>query len=186
MTSFRQTLAAVGLGLALATVATPAQAQFSLGIAGGGTAPSGSLNTTQDMGYNGLVAVQFGVPLIPFKIRADVQYNSFGGANFSSAVNQAAAGTDARVISGSVNAVLPLLPGPIKPYLIAGYGYYDTRFGGTNAANTRKAGYNYGAGIKVTKLFIEARVHNVPNSAFNVANGQTTSTFIPVSVGFMF
>lgn len=185
MTSIRQTLAAVGFGLALAIVATPAQAQFSIGLAGGGTAPSASLSDRTDMGYNGLVALQASVPLIPFKIRADVHYNSFGGSSVTNAFNQAAAGTDSRVISGSINAVMTLLPGPVKPYVIAGYGYYDTKFSGNSTA-TRKAGYNYGAGVKVTKLFIEARVHNVPNSSFNVANGRTTSKFIPVSIGFMF
>ena len=184
MTTFRKTLVAAGLGLAVAVLATPAQAQFSVAFAGGSTAPSGSLSDRTDMGYNGLVAVQAGFPLIPFKIRADLQYNSFGGSNISNAFNQATAGTDARVISGSINAVMTLLPGPIKPYVIGGYGYYDTEFGGNSS--TRKTGFNYGAGVKVTKLFIEARMHTVRNSAFNVANGRTTSKFIPVSVGFMF
>jgi opacity protein-like surface antigen len=184
MTPIRKTLAAVGLGLAVAVLATPAQAQISFGLAGGGTTPSGSINDRQDMGYNGMVAVQAGLPLIPFKIRADVHYNSFGGSSFSNAFNQATAGTDARVISGSLNAVFSLLPGPVKPYLIGGIGYYDTKFDGNGS--TRKVGYNYGAGVKVTKLFIEARLHTLQNSSFDVANGRTTAKFIPISVGFMF
>ena len=185
MTSFRQTLAAAGLGLAVALLATPAQAQqFNIGIAGGATGPSGSVNNRQDLGYNGMVSVQAGIPLIPFKLRADVQYNSFGGSNFSNAFTQATAGTDARVISGSVNAVIGLLPGPIKPYLIGGVGYYDTKFDGNSSS--RKMGYNYGAGVKLAKLFVEARMHTVQNSSFDVANGRTTAKFIPVSVGFMF
>ena len=184
MTHFRGFLAGCGVAVALIMAAAPAQAQFSIGVAGGGTTASGSINNRQDMGYNGLIAVQAGLPLIPFKIRADVQYNSFGGSSFTSAFGQAAAGTDARVISGSLNAVFALLPGPVKPYLIGGVGYYDTKFTGTGS--TRKLGYNYGAGVKVTKLFVEARMHTVQNSSFNVANGRSTAKFIPISIGFMF
>jgi len=184
MTTFRGLLASFGVAAALTAAVTPAQAQFSIGLAGGGTTASGSINNRQDMGYNGLVAVQAGLPLFPFKIRADLQYNSFGGSSFTNAFSQATAGTDARVISGSINAVIGLLPGPLKPYLIGGVGYYDTQFSGSGS--TRKVGYNVGAGLKVTKLFVEARMHSVQNSAFNVANGRTTSRFVPISVGFMF
>lgn len=182
MTHFRGLagLAAV----ALCMTAAPAQAQFSIGLAGGGTTASGSINNRQDMGYNGLVAVQAGLPLLPFKIRADLQYNGFGGTSVTNAFSQATAGTDARVISGTLNAVIGLLPGPIKPYLIGGVGYYDTQF--ASSGNSRRVGYNYGAGVKVTKLFVEARVHSVRNSTFDVANGRTTSKFIPISLGLMF
>jgi hypothetical protein len=63
-------------------------------------------------------------------------------------------------------------------------GYYDTQFGGSSGS--RKMGYNYGAGVKFTKLFVEARIHSVQNTTFDVANGRRTSKFIPVSAGFMF
>jgi hypothetical protein len=184
MTNFRGILAGFGVALTLAAVAAPAQAQFSIGLAGGGTTASGSINNRQDMGYNGLVAVQAGIPLFPFKIRADLHYNSFGGSSFTNAFSQATTGSDSRVISGSINAVMNLLPGPVKPYLIGGVGYYDTEFS-INSDN-RRMGYNYGAGVKVTKLFIEARVHSVRNTTFDVANGRNTSKFVPISVGFMF
>lgn len=184
MTNFRGILTGFGVALTLASVAAPAQAQFSVGLAGGGTTASGSINNRQDMGYNGLIAVQAGIPLFPFKIRADLHYNSFGGSSFTNAFSQARSGSDSRVISGSINAVMNLLPGPVKPYLIGGVGYYDTQFSGNSGS--RKMGYNYGAGVKVTKLFVEARMHSVQNTTFDVANGRTTSKFIPVSVGFMF
>lgn len=184
MTKIRGFLAGLGVAAALSVAAVPAHAQFSIGIAGGATTASGSINNRQDMGYNGLIAVQAGVPLIPFKIRADVQYNSFGGSSVTNAFSQVASGTDARVISGSINAVLNLLPGPVKPYLVGGVGYYDTKFSGSSG--TRKTGYNYGAGVKVLKFFLEARMHTVRNSSFDVANGRSTSKFIPVSIGLMF
>ena len=184
MTSIRKTLTALGLGLAVAAVVTPAHAQFSIGLAGGGTTPSGSISDRDDMGYNGMLAIQAGLPLLPFKVRADLHYNSFGGSSIGNAFTQAKAGTDSRVISGSLNAVLNLLPGPVKPYLIGGVGYYSTEFSGSGSS--RKVGYNYGAGVKVTKLFIEARLHTVQNTSFDVANGRTTGKFIPISVGFMF
>jgi len=184
MTYFRRCLASFGAAGALTLAAVPLQAQFSIGVAGGATTASGSINNRQDMGYNGLIAVQAGLPLFPFKLRADLQYNSFGASSLTNAFSRATAGTDARVISGSINAVIGLLPGPIKPYLIGGVGYYDTQF--TGSGSTRKVGYNVGAGLKVTKLFVEARMHSVQNTRFDVANGRTTSRFIPISAGFMF
>jgi len=188
MLTFRGIFAGLGLGLCIVGAAAPAQAQFSVGLAGGGTTPSGSLSDRQDIGYNGLVTLQASVPLIPFRLRADLQYNSFGGSSFSNAFSQAVAGSDARVISGSINGVFTVLPGPVQPYLIGGVGYYDTRIGGSSS--TRRAGFNYGGGVKVgllgTSLFVEGRVHQVRNGAFDVAHSRTTGRFIPVNIGIMF
>ena len=128
MSKFIGTVA--GLGVAFAMAAAPAQGQFAFGLAAGATTPSGSLNDRQNLGYNGLATFQIGVPLFPLQLRADLQYNSFGGKDFVNAFNSAVKGSDARVISGSINGVFNLLPGPIKPYAIAGVGYYDTKFAG--------------------------------------------------------
>lgn len=179
---------AAGVCLALAAAAAPAQGQVAFGLAAGATAPSGSLNDRSNLGYNGLVTLQLAVPLFPLQFRADLQYNSFGGKDFIGAANSALKGADARVISGTANAVLNLMPGPIKPYLIGGIGYYDTKFAGTAA--TRKVGYNYGAGVKFgltgASIFVEARLHEVKEAAFNVSGGRTTAKFIPVTIGIMF
>lgn len=186
MSTFRTAVA--GLGLAFGAAAAPAQAQFAFGLAGGATIPSGSLNDTQNLGYNGLATVQLGVPTFPLQFRADLQYNSFGGKSFTNALNQAIDGDDARVISGSINAVFALLPGPVKPYLIGGVGYYDTKFNGSES--TRKVGYNYGAGVKFgltgASIFVEGRLHQVNDAAFNVGGGRTSAKFIPITIGVMF
>jgi opacity protein-like surface antigen len=186
MSNIRSMLA--GAGVALALAAAPAQAQVSFGLAGGATIPSGDLNDRQNLGYNGLATLQLGVPTFPLQFRADLQYNGFGGKDFRNALNQAVDGTDTRVISGSANAVLALLPGPIKPYLIGGIGYYDTQLKGTEA--TRKVGYNYGAGVKFgltgASLFVEARLHQINDATFDVGGNRTSAKFIPVTVGIMF
>ena len=186
MSTLRTTFA--GLGLLLAVAAAPARAQVAFGLAGGATVPSGSLNDRQNLGYNGLATLQLGVPTFPIQVRADLQYNSFGGKDFRNALNQAVDGADTRVISGSVNAVLALLQGPVKPYLIGGVGYYDTELKGTDA--TRKLGYNYGGGVKFgmsgASIFVEARLHQINDATFNVGGNRTTAKFIPVSVGIMF
>ena len=186
MSKFIGTVA--GLGVALAMAAVPAQGQVAFGLAAGATTPSGSLNDRQHLGYNGLATVQLAVPLFPLQLRADLQYNSFGGKDFFSAANSAVKGTDARVISGSINGVFSFLPGPIKPYAIGGIGYYDTKFGGNES--TRKDGYNYGGGVKFgltgASIFVEARMHQINDAAFNVSGGRTTARFIPVTVGIIF
>lgn len=186
MSTFRGVLA--GVGFALAIAAAPAQGQVAFGLAGGATVPSGDLNDRQNLGYNGLATLQLAIPMFPVQFRADLQYNSFGGKSFTNALNQAVDGADTRVIGGSVNAVLNLLPGPVKPYLIGGVGYYDTQLKGTDA--TRKMGYNYGAGVKFgmtgASIFVEARMHEIKDATFDVANGRSTAKFIPVSIGIMF
>ena len=184
MTHLRTAVA--GLGLLFA--AAPAEAQVAFGLGGGATVPSGSLNDRSNLGYNGLATVQLGVPTFPLQFRADLQYNSFGGKDFGSSVTNAFNQADTRVISGSVNAVFSLLPGPVKPYLIGGVGYYDTQLKGTDA--TRKMGYNYGAGVKFgmtgASLFIEARLHEIKDATFDVGGNRSSAKFIPVTIGIMF
>ncbi len=186
MPNLRNTVAVVGLSLVVA--AMPANAQIAFGLAGGATTPTGSLNDRQNLGYNGLATVQLGLPLLPFQLRADLQYNGFGGKNFGGAATNAFNGADTRVISGSINGVLNLLPGPIRPYVIGGVGYYDTQLTGT--ASTRKVGYNYGGGVKFgltgASVFVEARMHQINDATFSVGGGRTTAKFIPVTIGIMF
>ena len=179
---------AAGAGAALLLAAAPAHAQVAFGLAAGATVPSGSLNDRQNLGYNGLATLQLGVPTFPLQLRADLQYNSFGGKNFTNAVNQAVDGLDTRVISGTVNGVFTLLQGAVKPYLIGGVGYYDTQLKGTDA--TRKFGYNYGAGVKFgmtgASLFVEARLHEIKDATFDVGGNRSTAKFIPVTIGILF
>ena len=186
MSNFRTALA--GVGLLCVAAGAPAQAQVAFGLAGGATVPSGSLSDRSNLGYNGLVTVQLGVPTFPLQFRADLQYNGFGGKDYTNALNQAVNGTDTRVIGGSVNAVFALLPGLVKPYLIGGIGYYDTRLTGTDAI--RKLGYNYGAGVKFgltgASIFIEARLHEIKDATFNVGGTRSSAKFIPVTIGIMF
>ncbi|MDZ7631860.1 MAG: outer membrane beta-barrel protein [Gemmatimonadaceae bacterium] len=186
MSTFRRVLA--GASIAIAAAAAPAQAQVAFGLAGGATLPSGDLNDRQNLGYNGLATLQLGLPTVPLQLRADLQYNSFGGKNFVDAFNTAVDGADTRVISGSINAVFNLLTGPIKPYAIGGIGYYDTQLKGTESS--RKVGYNYGGGVKFgltgASIFVEARVHQVNESVFNVGAGRSTARFIPITIGIMF
>lgn len=186
MTTFRGVLA--GVGFALAIAAAPASGQVSFGLAGGATLPSGSLNDRSNLGYNGLATLQLGVPMFPLQLRADLQYNGFGGKDFGNAVTNAFNQADTRVISGSINGVFNILPGPIKPYLIGGVGYYDTQLKGTDA--TRKVGYNYGAGVKFgltgASIFVEARMHQINDATFDVSGGRTSAKFIPITVGIMF
>lgn len=186
MSTFRRVLA--GAGISLAAAAAPAQAQVAFGLAGGATVPSGDLNDRQNLGYNGLATLQLGMPAYPFQLRADLQYNSFGGKDFIDAFNTAVDGADTRVISGSINAVFNLLSGSVKPYVIGGVGYYDTELKGTESS--RKVGYNYGGGVKFgltgASVFVEARVHQVNDAVFNVGAGRSTARFIPITIGILF
>jgi hypothetical protein len=184
-----RTLAAASL-VALALVARPAEAQFSLGLGGGFTSPSGDLKDAQDGGWNVLGTLQAGLPLLPIAVRGDLQYNSFGGKRFGAFQTD-----DARVISATVNAVWNIIPlGPVKPYVIGGGGWYSTRLdasdpGNTFSSDTRKFGYNFGGGIKVGLLglsgFVEARVHQV-SGGIDVGGNRSTARYIPITAGIFF
>ncbi|MCU0627647.1 MAG: porin family protein [Gemmatimonadaceae bacterium] len=191
MPSFR-TLVAVAT-VALAATATPAAAQLSFGLGGGYTSPSGDLNQYQADGWNALATVQAGVPLLPVALRADLQYNSFGGKNFDFR-NVRDQTDNSRIISGTVNAVWQVVPaGPIKPYVIGGVGYYASTYNRdaiTDTFDERRFGWNAGAGVKFglsgASLFIEARVHNVSDGGLPLNGGRTNARYIPVTVGIFF
>lgn len=168
--------------LAALIFAAPAQAQFPhLSIMGGVSFPKGDAAQVQDMGYNGGLGLGFSAPMIPIGIRLEAGLHHFpgkdvnvGGTTFTQSTN---------VWSGTVNATYSLpLPSPVKPYAIAGLGYYGaimTVDGVPGNTSESKLGYNAGVGVSFSRFFAEARYHhmNTENSAL---------TFMPLTFGITF
>ncbi len=190
-------MVAASASLAGAQASTSLVKPFSFGISGGAAIPmsdlsNGSSNgfTGVNTGYNVTGSVALGFPVIPFSVRADVAYNSFGTKNVQVAANanSASYNADARVVGVTANAVLPIpLPVPIlSPYLIGGVGAYNVRLtpfaGAANSSQTNR-GFNLGAGVTLPlpglNTFVEARYHRV-----NMNNG--SMAFVPITVGVMF
>lgn len=166
---------------ALTFGAMPAKAQFPhLSVMGGVSIPKGDASQSQDMGYNGGLGLSFSAPMIPIGIRVEGSLHHLPGK-----AGNAGAGVTAstNVWNGTVNATYGLpLPLPVKPYAIAGLGYYGavTTFDGLpGSATDKKLGYNAGVGVSFSRFFAEARYHhiNTDNSAL---------TFMPLTFGITF
>jgi len=167
---------------ALTFGAMPAKAQFPhMSVMGGVSFPKGDASQAEDMGYNGGLGLAFSAPLIPIGIRLDAALHHFPGkdVNFGGTT----ASTSLNVYSGTVNATYGLpLPLPVKPYAIAGLGYYgavSTVDGVPGNSSETKLGYNAGVGVSFTRFFAEVRYHhmNTSNSAL---------TFMPLTFGITF
>lgn len=167
---------------ALTFGAMPAKAQFpSMSVSGGLTFPKGDASQAEDMGYNGGLGLNFSAPLIPIGVRLEAGLSHFpgktvnvGGSNFTQSMN---------IWNGAVAATYGLpLPLPVKPYAIAGLGYYGaimTVDGVPGNTTEKKLGYNAGVGVSFTRFFAEVRYHhmNTDNSAI---------TFMPLTFGITF
>jgi len=149
---------------------------FQLGIAGGAAQPMSDLKTSNNMGYNGTVAMAINLPFIPVGLRVDGAYNQFG---------QKTGGPKLHVISATGNVVWKLPNVGVAPYLIGGAGLYmqSAEITGAPAATENHLGWNAGAGINlplsVFKAFVEARYNSYS------VNG-TSVQFVPVTLGIMF
>ncbi|MEO8579896.1 MAG: hypothetical protein ABI469_06590 [Gemmatimonadales bacterium] len=150
---------------------------FQLGIAGGAAQPMSDLKTSNDMGYNGTVALGINLPLIPVGLRIDGAYNQFG---------QKAGGPKLHVMSATGNVVWRLPSVGLSPYLIGGAGLYASaaEVTGLPKATSNDFGWNAGAGVAlpltVFKAFVEARYNSVS------VNGGGKMEFVPITFGIMF
>ena len=149
---------------------------FQLGIAGGASQPMSDLKTSNNMGYNGTVAMGINLPFIPVGLRVDGAYNQFG---------QKTGGAKLHIISATGNLVWKLPNVGVAPYLIGGAGLYmpTVEVSGLPSSSESKFGWNAGAGINlpltVVKAFVEARYNSVS------VNGSTIQ-FVPLTFGIMF
>lgn len=188
---------ATSTSLAGAQAATSLVKPISIGISGGAAIPMGDLSsgsssgyTGANTGYNVTGSLAVAVPVVPFGLRADVAYNSFGTKNVSFPANlgNTAYNADARVLGVTANLVLSVpLPEPVvHPYLIGGAGVYNVRlapFGSGASSSQSNFGFNLGAGVTIPltgfNTFIEARYHRVSQNNGSLA-------FIPITIGVMF
>jgi hypothetical protein len=159
---------------ALALCASAAEASAQFAISGGPSfAASGELKEEFEMGYHVQVSAGLSLPLLPVGFRADGFFNQFPHD----------VDGNARIIGGSLNAVLDVPLIGVTPYLIGGVGLYNSRYEHEGHAHESATdfGANIGAGARLglpgLGLFIEARLHNLFSEG---------DRFVPVSLGFRF
>jgi hypothetical protein len=151
------------------------------GVLGGISEPQGDTKDFFDRGWHGGALVVWNVPVVPIGIRADGTYHKLDG--------KSAAAGDAEVLAGTADVVVGFRAILLKPYFLAGVGYYrldfsDASFPSAFRGKQNEAGWNAGAGISISlrkvDLIVEARYHSVSTE------GRHDFKFIPVSVGLVF
>jgi hypothetical protein len=175
------------LVLALVSIAFSSQASgqktYALGIGGGAAIPVGKLSDTQTTGFNGILALALGVAELPVGVRFDGIYNSFSRKNVTSPPTN----TYAFRIAGILGNLIYAFPGTTaKTYVVAGGGWYNTKFdtAGTKAEN--HWGLNAGLGVTFAvgpvASFLESRYHFISREP---SKGGVIH-FVPITLGVMF
>ena len=165
---------------ALALTAGAAAAQRpQLSVGGGVAVPTGDLGQAQSAGWHGQVSMGYRPPLFPLGFRVDGLYHDMAGdlegaANFRTAA-----------VSGNLVLEAPGLV--VRPYLIGGVGYYNTKFQNTTSRND--VGLNGGVGLKFRladlESFVEARYHTAMN-AIGPEGNERSARFVPITFGISF
>ena len=165
---------------ALAQAQTPAaRSPITVAIMGGAAMPMGDLDDIGGTGFTLGGGVEFGASSLPFGLRAELGYTRFGEKEFTFPDGSGGTATvTARPsnLAVTLNAIMgPAVPaGSVKPYAIAGVGFYNAKFDGSFSGggidvsgNDSKGGFgvNGGAGVRFTFVgfssFIEARYHHL-------------------------
>lgn len=173
-------VAAVLIALSIGVGSAQAQANpIAFGVVAGATIPTGDFADGVNTGYHAGALLEW-TGAAPIGVRADAVYHRFGfegggDANFS-------------IIAVTLNAVFSFpMEGttPMRPYVIAGGGYYHgscNNCGGTGESDD-KFGVNGGAGISIPltgfSVFGEARFHHI-------FTDDSATQMVPISVGVMF
>jgi opacity protein-like surface antigen len=158
--------------VALALSATAASAQVNIGVGGGVTIPTGDFKKGAKTGWHGLANVGYDLAS-GVGIRADFYYGE----------NSAKGGGSKGKLAGGLGNVSYSFQtaGSVKPYLIAGAGFFNLKAGSFSETKFAWAG---GAGIKFkagtdASLFVEGRYVSVSSSG-------SKTNFIPITVGVSF
>jgi len=173
--------AAATAAVAVCCVAGPAIAQRSTNLAlGGGVAvPTGRFDSLYTAGPAGMIAIVRGSPTFPIGVRVDYTYAAFRGKTIAGVRHG-----DLHYNSVSANVVLTLpSSGYVRPYLLAGGGWYPVRDPGATRRENR-FGLDAGIGLTFPVLgaagFIEGRFNDVSD-----ASGLPDRHFAPLMVGLL-
>lgn len=199
----RLAVVAVAAAVSVSTVAAQGmpgaefdQRRLTIGIGGGAIVPRTNARF-QDVltGATGqaylLLRIAPGLPAL--RIGADIAHMKFGKAR--SGVGEETLGNSRTQLGGIASLRFNLLPGPVKPYILAGVGAFNIRdaattFGGKDSTfSATKIGIDGGAGIsfRMGRIagFVETRIQNVYTQDQGVINTKTIQAF-PVTFGLIF
>lgn len=168
----------------LTAMALPASAQWRIGVGAGASLPAGNFPGAYDNGFNLMVSLARGVPDRPLSFRFDAMVNRFGGQRVF--VDESSAEAPDHSIYALTGNVVLRRPGEgIRPYGIAGAGYYNQNGGTAN----QNLGFNAGGGVELplgrVSAFVETRYHNFV--ALDLSGSSLRpARLVPITLGIRF
>jgi len=150
-----------------------------LGLAAGANIPTSTLEETHDVGYHGAISLNMRSATSPFGFRPEGAWYQFGGEGTIGNLRSLA-------LTGNVTIDMP--GQGVRPYLIGGAGYYNTKVEDVDADNS--LGLNAGVGLRFgmsgrTSAFLEARFHHVIDG-IQRGGEDRNAQFVPISFGLIF
>lgn len=185
----------------LASIANAQPADFGrrssrpirLMLGGGASVPVSDLAEVYEAGYNVAGGLLISLPGFPIHLRTDVNYSTLRLKDLATPTGGSGAEVEdvTQLLGGLLNLTLPLGPGPVRPYVIAGLGAF--RFDpaqsatGQNASSVEFA-INGGAGLQLRLFgidaFLEGRINNVYTDKGII--DRRSVQMIPVTFGVIF
>lgn len=171
--STRRTFAILPVAVATAIASRAANAQLqtqTVALAAGPTMPRGAFADSVNAGYHvtGSLGFHFGER---FTLRGEAMYQ-----RLSRKVSPEP--RDNEIVGFSGGAEIELF-GIGGPYLVGGYGFYQTLKAGSVPASAWRRGYSFGGGWRVSfsrfSLFGEVRLHRM--------SGEQVPEMVPISFG---
>jgi hypothetical protein len=161
---------------------------IQIGIGGGVSVPVSDAGDVFKSGWHATGIVRLNMPGIPVDLGAALGYQ-----RFKLDPEAVGFGGTSQVLSGLGNVTLTLpVPGPIKPYVTAGLGAFNTKIesDSTGASHSKtNFGIDGGVGVKFKLLmlngFIEGKIQNVfTDEGFNAEVAEKfEEQIIPVTFG---
>ena len=177
--------------LLLPVVASAKGRLVQIGFGGGVSVPVSDAKNAFKSGFHGQGMVRWNLPKMPLSLRGTLGYERLdlksvaGGATGSGSI-----------LSGLGNVTLAFPVGPVKPYILAGLGAFNTRtnVSGTPGTSQTKFGIDGGVGLEfrlgALSGFIEGKLQNIyTDKGFSSALGSAkafSTQIIPVTFGIFF
>lgn len=162
-----------------ASPATAQQPKVSYGVAAGLAMPMGDYGDLDKLGFTFGAGASFALGSAPVRLRIEgswsqTSHDDVGGSPVEG---------NTKILGGMASLVYPFqTAGTVKPYVLAGLGYYnvDFEFTGVGSADESKVGFGGGAGVRFplssASLFLEGRFMSVSTSG-------SSTTWVPIIVG---
>lgn len=185
--------------VALAVLFFPAISQAQFAVGAGPSFPTGDLADEAVRGFHVQGSVGFAPAVLPFGLRADLFYQTFGNVEREPGINVSLGGEWFRQLGLMLNAVYGIPLGEVlAPYALVGVGYLHEWHGDRSYSGTDHNTFNLNAGLGVdvalmngVALFVEARQLNIAGGkelSLTPPAVQSAVAFksIPVTIGLRF